>query len=112
LSVLEAICEQKEYCENLEIFGTNLYNCWRGLDYRRLSEQDLKAKKTLMDGAKTLQQARFDQKEAAPIMILLLSSLFEYRGLGVSWAKDRIGDRREGIPTDVLESIFPYLGSG
>ena len=73
------------------------------LDFRRLSEHDLGAKRALMDGAKILNNSGMPVEEAGPIMILLLFSIYQVTGEAVDWATEKVKALaiEEKIPRDI-----------
>jgi hypothetical protein len=89
----------------LRIIGINLYDFWRQLEYRRLSEHDLKAKQFVLDSAKSLESAGFDDETAAPVMILLISKVFDFDHPTLEWAQMEAGVLFIPIPEDVKEKL-------
>lgn len=89
----------------LRIIGINLFDFWRQLEYRRLSEHDLKAKQFILDSAKSLESAGFDDETAAPVMILLITRLYEFEAPALEWAEMEAGVLFIPIPEDVKEKL-------
>jgi len=88
MSCIKAICAQDVAIHTrLRIMGINLFDFWRQLEYRRLSEHDLKAKQLVIDGAKDLEKAGFDEDRAAPIMIMLIAKVYDFDDPCLEWAK-------------------------
>ena len=85
----------------LRIVGINLFEFWRQLEYRRLSEHDLKAKQYIIDSAKSLAAAGFDGETAAPLMIMLISKVFDYEDSALEWAKMEAGILFLPVPEDI-----------
>jgi len=109
-SIIKGISSQDCNFERLENIGINLFNGWNNLDWRRLSTDDLKAKHTLMDGAKELKKTNYNAQEASPIMILLLCSVFDFKDKITEWVKNLIQkDKIDTIPSFVREQIMKYL---
>jgi len=109
-SIIKAISFQNCNFERLEGIGNNLFNGWNNLDWRRLSTDDLKAKHALMDGAKELKKANYNAQEASPIMILLLCSIFNFKGNVTEWVSNLIQKEKiNNIPDFVKDKIKNYL---
>jgi len=109
-SIIKGISSQNCNFERLEVIGINLFNGWNNLDWRRESTDDLKAKYALMDGAKKLKKANFSAQQASPIMILLLSSVFDFKNNITEWAKNLIQKEKiDNIPSFVKDKIENYL---
>jgi len=89
----------------LRIIGINLFDFWRQLEYRRLSELDLKAKQFVIDSAKSLEKAGFDDDRAAPIMILLISKVFDFKDPVIEWARMEIAILDIPVPDDIKRKI-------
>ncbi|MQY53615.1 MAG: hypothetical protein GH154_04370 [Firmicutes bacterium] len=104
-SLIKAISSQNHDLKRLETVGINLFNLWRKIGFRRLSIDELKAKQALMDGAKSLEAAGFSPNNAAPIMILLLLNIYDYKEAAVNWAIEKVRDIKRPIPKDVQERI-------
>jgi hypothetical protein len=102
MDCVRAICEgDVATTSRLRIIGINLFDFWRQLEYRRLSEHDLKAKQYILDSAKSLESAGFDDETAAPVMILLISKVFDYDHPTLEWAQMEAGVLHIPIPDDV-----------
>jgi hypothetical protein len=87
ISAVKAICAHGAATSTrLRIMGINLFNFWHQINFRRLSERELKAKQWIIDSAKSLESAGFDEDQAAPIMVLLIASLFEFDDPALEWA--------------------------
>jgi hypothetical protein len=84
LNLVLAVESRGKELNRLEMVGKNLFRVWRSIGFRRLSECDLKVKKTLLDGAKALDEAGVSADDASPIMILLLGSLYDHEGGSVN----------------------------
>ena len=109
-SIIKGISAQDCNYERLEGIGINLFNGWNNLDWRRESTYDLKAKYALMDGAKELKKANFSARQASPIMILLLCSVFDFQNKVAEWAKNAISKEIiNNIPNFVRDRIKNYL---
>jgi hypothetical protein len=104
-----AVESQGKDLDRLETVGKNLFRTWRSIEVRRLSEYDLKAKKTLLDGAKALDKSGVSGDDASPIMILLLGSLYDHEGESVKWALDHLVLAEEAIPPYVKNLITRYV---
>ena len=106
MNCIRAICTgDVATSSRLRIIGMNLYDFWRQLEYRRLSEHDLKAKQYIMDGAKGLEKAGFDDHSAAPIMILLISKLFDFEEPCIEWAHMETAILGIPIPENIKRKI-------
>lgn len=110
-SVVEAFLIEKQGLGNIEIFSNNLFNFWRRADWRRLSEHDIKAKQTVMDGAKELASTGLNIERAAPVMILLIASLYDFRGDATNWAVELIkkSNTLPQLPKGIIEKIRFYF---
>jgi hypothetical protein len=106
MNCLKAICAAgTATTSRLRIIGINIYDFWRQLEYRRLSEHDLKAKQYIIDSAKSLESAGFDDETAAPVMVLLMSRLFDYEDPALEWAEMEASVLYVPIPDDVKKKI-------
>jgi hypothetical protein len=106
MSCVKAVCDQgTKIFTSLKLIGTNLFNFWRQIEFRRLSEHDLKAKKMVMDGAKSLEKADFDEERAAPIMIMLISKFYEYENPCLEWAQHESAIIDIPIPENIKKRI-------
>jgi len=106
MNCIRAICSQGTAIHTrLRIMGINLFSFWNELEFRRLSERDLKAKQFVIDGAKSLGKAGFDDEQAAPIMLLLISKVFDFEDPAMEWAKHEIAVLDVPIPEDVKKKI-------
>ena len=108
MNCVKAICASgAAITSRLRIIGINLFDFWRQLEYRRLSEHDLKAKQFIIDGAKSLQKAGFDDDSAAPVMILLISKAFDFEDPGLEWAQMETAVLGIPVPEDIKSKIAP-----
>jgi len=106
MSCIRAICRQGTAIHTrLRIMGINLFSFWHQLEFRRLSERDLKAKQMVIDGAKSLEKAGFDDERAAPVMILLISKVFDFNDPCIGWAQHETAVIDVPIPEDVKKKI-------
>jgi len=108
--IIKGISSQNCNFERLENIGINLFNGWNNLDWRKESTHNLKAKYSLMDGAKKLKEANFSAHQASPIMILLLCSVFDFKDKISEWARGIIKKEKiDNIPGFVKDRIKDYL---
>jgi len=109
--LIKTIPIQKEGFERLEKIAQDMFKLWRKLDFSRLSEHDLKAKHSLMDGAKILNGSGMSVEEAAPLMILLLFGIYQVKGEATDWAVKRIKELgiEWKIPRDIKDKIVDFL---
>lgn len=111
INAVKAICAHGAATSTrLRIMGINLFNFWSQINYRRLSERELKAKQMIIDSAKSLERAGFDEDRAAPIMILLIASLFDFEDPSLEWAYHETAIIDMPVPDDVkkrLETLKP-----
>jgi hypothetical protein len=106
MNCVRAVCaEGTAIHTRLRIIGINLFNFWHQLEYRRLSERDLKAKQLVIDSAKSLEKAGFDEDRAAPVMIILISKVFEFNDPCLEWAHLETGVLDIPVPDDVKKKI-------
>jgi len=106
MNCIRAICAQGTAIHTrLRIMGINLFSFWNELEYRRLSERDLKAKQFVIDGAKSLKKAEFDDERAASVMILLISKVFDFNDPCIEWAQHETAVLDIPIPEDVKKKI-------
>ena len=106
MNAIRAICAHGAATSTrLRIMGINLFNFWSQIEYRRLSERELKAKQYIIDGAKSLEKAGFDADMAAPIMIILISILFEFEDPCLEWAYQETAIIDIPVPEDVKKKI-------
>lgn len=61
----------------IQNLGINLYRCWKGLQWRRLTSTDLEANRYLCDSAKTLSESGLSEVDAGLIMVSLMQRLFK-----------------------------------
>lgn len=110
MNCLKTICKQGSAIHSrLRIIGINLYDFWSQLEFRRLSESDLKAKQFVLDGAKGLKEAGFDDDKAAPVMILLISKVFDFDDPAIEWAKLETAILDVPLPEEVKSKIASSL---
>lgn len=106
MNCVKAICAgDVATTSRLRIIGINLYDFWRRLEYRRLSEHDLKAKQYIIDSAKSLESAGFDDETAAPLMILLIAKVFDFEDPALEWAEMESGVLYIPVPEDVNKKL-------
>jgi hypothetical protein len=106
MNSIKAICAQDTATSTrLRIMGINLFNFWRQIEFRRLSEHDLKAKQVVIDGAKGLEKACFDEDRAAPVMIILISNLFQFEDPALEWAQVEVAILDIPIPDDIRKRM-------
>ena len=91
--------------DRFETLGQNLYNLWATIEYRRLSEHDLRPKKFLRDSAVEMKKAGVHAEQAAPIMVLLLAGLFKHTGPGTTFAEEKSRAAIELVPALVKERL-------
>ncbi len=110
MSCVKAICAgDVATTSRLRIIGVNLFDFWRQLEYRRLSEHDLKAKQFIIDSAKSLERAGFDDDSAAPVMILLISKVFDFDAPALEWAKMETTVLYIPVPEDIKQKLGDLL---
>jgi hypothetical protein len=106
MNSIRAICAQDVATSTrLRIMGINLFNFWRQIEFRRLSERDLKAKQLVIDSAKSLEKACFDEERASPVMILLISKLFEFDDPCLEWAQMEAAILDIPIPDGIIKKM-------
>jgi len=106
MNCVRAVCAQGAAIHTrLRIIGINLFNFWRQIQYRRLSEHDLRAKQMIIDSAKSLEKAEFDEDRAAPVMIMLIAGLYEFEDPALEWARLETAILDMQIPEDVRKKI-------
>jgi hypothetical protein len=59
----------------------------------------------VMDSAKSLEKEGFDEERAAPIMIMLISKLFEFEDPGLEWAQHEAAILDLSVPDNVKRKI-------
>ncbi len=92
-------------------FGANLFKFWSEIDFRHLSERDLKVKRALLDGASSLKKAGFSAEKAAPFMLLLLASAYDHDGPATEWALEQAKNSIDQVPNDVTRSLVKYFNA-
>lgn len=106
MNCVRAVCAQGAAIHTrLRIIGINLFNFWRQIQYRRLSEHDLKAKQMVIDGAKSLEKAEFDEDRASPVMIILIARLYEFDDPALEWAQLETAVLDVQVPEDVRKKM-------
>ncbi|MBN1627686.1 MAG: hypothetical protein JW944_14290 [Deltaproteobacteria bacterium] len=106
MNCVRAVCAQGAAIHTrLRIIGINLFNFWRQIQYRRLSEHDLRAKQMIIDSAKSLEKAEFDEDRAAPVMIMLIAGLYGYDDPSLEWAHLETAVLDVQLPEDVRKKI-------
>jgi len=110
-SMLKSISSQEEGFATIENLGQNLFQLWRRIEFRRLSMSELSAKQALLDGARIIDDSGVSADNAGPIMILLLASVYKFKGDATNWAVDKIkGMNIESeIPKDLRDKIDLYI---
>ena len=90
---------------SFEPLGKNLFIQWIQIDYTRLSERDLEAKRMLRESAKEMHHAGTREDIAAAAMVLLLARLHRHEGPSVEWAQQRLSGHQLTIPEDVRRRL-------
>ncbi len=110
-SMLKSIPSQEEGFATMENLGQNLFQLWRRIEFRRLSISDLSAKQALLEGARIIDDSRVSTDNAGPIMILLLASVYEFKGDATNWAVDKVKRMaiESEIPKNLREKISLYI---
>jgi len=109
--VLKSIPSQGEGFVTMENLGQNLFQLWRRIKFPRLLISDLSAKQALLDGARIIDDSRVSGDNAGPIMILLLASVYKFKGDATNWAVDKVKRMAIGseIPKNLREKISLYI---
>jgi len=102
-----------ENLDKLKKFGEDMYIVWRSLNWKKLSEHDIKTKKLLLESARELKAKGFEDGEAGPVMILLLSNLYNFRADILAWAIEELNKNKtlDKIPRDVKIKIEHYFNN-
>lgn len=110
-SMLKSISSQEEGFAAMENLGQNLFQLWRRIKFQRLSISDLSAKQALIEGARIIDDSRVSTDNTGPIMILLLASVYEFKGDATNWAVDIVKrmDIESRIPKNLREKISLYI---
>ena len=110
-SMLKSVLSQKEGFSGIESLGQNLFQLWRRIRSRRLSISDLSAKQALLDGARVIDDSGVSADNAGPIMILLLASVYRFKGDATKWAVDKVKKMNieSEIPKNLKEKISLYI---
>jgi len=103
--VLRGIELDNENLDRFETLGQNLYNFWASIQYRRLSEHDLRAKRFLRDCAVAMKKAGMEAEQAAPIMLMLLGRVFRHTGSGTEFAEEKSRMLIGLLPSSVKEAL-------
>jgi len=90
--------------DRLNVLGSNLFNLWGRIDWKRLRETDLSTKKLLFDPAHEMKRRNTSIRSAAPAMVLLLVKLYNHSGPGTEWAKAQLP-----IPAELPEEVSVLL---
>lgn len=109
--MLKSISPHEESFARIEDLGQNLFQLWRRIEFRQLSISDLSAKQALLEGARIIDDSRVSTDNAGPIMILLLASVYKFKGEATNWAVDKV--KRMNIeceiPKNLREKISLYI---
>ena len=89
-AILKGIEGDGQSLARLEVLGRNLFTLWSAFEFRRLSENDLEAKRLLRDSAREAEAAGISAENAAPAMLLLLAKLFRHDGGATAWAAEQL----------------------
>ncbi len=110
-SIIESISLQNERFDRLYTVGKNMFNIWKIIDDRHILMSDIHIKLALIDGARTLSNSGIDENSAAPVMILLLSSIYQYEGPSTDWVVSKIKENKIDtvIPEEIKSKIQNYL---
>jgi hypothetical protein len=109
LEILKSIEAQDSDSKRLRIHGLNLFAYWSKIDYKHLSEHELRINKTMRESSRILLKTHMNPDSACPIILLLLASLYNYRGKATEWAVNQIIEKNINIPAEVLNCIKNYL---
>lgn len=107
-ALVSTISSQNRELDKLETVGSNLFNFWRTIDFWVIAVSDYKAKETLLDGARSLCSIGLSSKDAAPVMILLLSSIYSFKGPAVDWAMEKIINIKASLPKNIQSHLTFY----
>ncbi len=110
-SILKSILALNKNFIHVEKIGQDMFKFWQSVEWRRLYDSDSKAKQALLDGAKALKNAGLSPQEAGPIMILLISSIYEYRGNATDWAVSKVEKTgtRSKLSNELMKRIDLYF---
>ena len=110
-NMLKSIPSQEEGFARIEDFGQNLFQLWRQIQFRRLSISDLGAKRVLLDSARIIDDSGVSPNNAGPVMILLLASVYGFKGKATDWSVDRVRriNLESEIPKNIREKISIYI---
>lgn len=93
-ATLQAIAQTSHNEEQLRNFGINMFRCWSTVKWARLVASDLRTKDLILDGAVALREASVGEGDAAPVMLALLSRVFNDGGVPqLSFARERLPDQ-------------------
>ena len=107
-ALVNAISSQNRELDRLEAVGSNLFNFWRKINVLVIAVSDYKAKEALLDGAISLCSIGLSSKDAAPVMILLLSSIYSFKGPAVDWAMEKIINIKASLPKNIQSHLTFY----
>ena len=105
VDVINALCKQEHFLKRIGTIGEDLFKVWSRFEYRRLTEHELKMKQIVMDGAKSLKEAGFSSENASPVMILLVSTIYEIENSCLEWAQNQISD--VPLPANIQAILNP-----